>query len=288
MKARLGTRGSTEMEENFRLVRVYEQLKKLHPKWHVEFGPREGVGWISGPGLLRPEEGPMALLLDRIADRLNTRDRKIIAASFALRFGWSAGAAIAPYLLHACVPDIGLDNISLKFSDATLFERVALRTARINPVGSQHEMTKDAIVECSAPTFESELLGTLRNALRNQSGPVIEALHEWSRFSKRALWGQVVSSWGGQFTAIFAHLKRHADALPYVRHFFDSPGFVEGMRPIFYPVHHAGVTRIYHRRASCCLYYKLPAKAYCASCPLISQGERVRRNKEWIDQGFAP
>ena len=69
---------------------------------------------------------PIQRLLSHIGDRLHTADRRTIAAAFALRYGWSAGMAIAPYMLRDCVPTITLDNVSFKFRDNTLFERVAL------------------------------------------------------------------------------------------------------------------------------------------------------------------
>jgi FhuF 2Fe-2S C-terminal domain len=285
-----------DAEEPSPIVRIYRELRTHHPNWYVEYGTHDEPGWIAGPELLNPSSGHFHALLTRIGERLKTGDRKIIAASFALRFGWSAGAAIAPFVLYRCIPDIGLENVSLKFSDGTFFERLSMHQAR----GVMHRRdgveTHPSVKIISGPEaadhesvlYNPELLSLMRNTLTDHARPVVEALYAWSGFSKRALWGQIASSWGGQFTAIFAHLKRHADGLKYARAFFDSPGYLGGMQPLFYPVYHSGLVRIYHRRASCCLYYKLPNTAYCASCPLVSQSERMRRNKEWIDKGFAP
>jgi len=76
--------------------------------------------------LMTAGEGPFQALLARIGERLHTTDHRTIAASFALRYGWSSGIAMAPYLLYSCVPKITLDNVSFKFSENTSFERVAL------------------------------------------------------------------------------------------------------------------------------------------------------------------
>jgi hypothetical protein len=279
------------------LARVYDRLRALHPNWYVEFGQRSTDGWIPGPALLNPEGGAFGALLGGIAGRLHTSDRKIIAASFALRFGWSAGAAIAPFVLYRCVPDISLDNIALRFSEQTFFERVAILRARAIAVrASDSEDNPSVTIVDDIQTAETGakrlyhplLLAKLREGLSGQARPVIEALYSWSGFSKRALWGQIASSWGSQFSAIFAHLKRHAEALEYGTEFFADPSFLGAMRPWFYPVRHNGLVRIYHRRASCCLYFRIPGAAYCASCPLINHAERVRRNKDWIDRGMAP
>lgn len=264
----------------FPLVRIYEELRMLHPDWYVEFGQRQGNGWILGNSLKRPDLSPFSDLLARIGQRLMAGDRRVIAASFALRFGWSAGAVVAPYLLKRCVPDVGLDNISLKFSPQTFFEKLSLHDSHAI-VAEQRNVNGDPQGETGS---DPSLAAVLRTTLMNQAEPAVRALHEWSRFSARAIWGQIASSWGAQFTSILGHLNRHIEALEQARTVFNVPGFIGGMSPQFYPVTHRNVTRIYQRRASCCLYYKLPTGSYCASCPLLSQSERVRRNKEWIER----
>jgi hypothetical protein len=105
---------------------VYQELQALQPRWYVEIGMPQGPGWITGTDLRIANAGPLNALLLRIGDRLHTADRRTIAAAFALRYGWSAGMAIAPYILRHCVPSITLDNVSFKFHENTLFERVAL------------------------------------------------------------------------------------------------------------------------------------------------------------------
>lgn len=191
-----------------------------------------------------------------------------------------------------------LDNVSLKFSKSTLFEKVSLHYPRgvtnaKSGVAEQlavpsntcdrrpsHLAFSEPHIQLSDPNHP--LLAALRTTLIEQTQPVVDALYAWSHFSKRAMWGQITSSWGSQFTTIFGQLHRHIEALGHARLFFDSPGFLLGARPTFYLVNHLQVTRVYQRRASCCLYFKLPSGHYCASCPLISQDEQVRRNKEWI------
>lgn len=108
------------------LVAIYKAVGMLNSDWQVDFGTPQGDGWISGSALERPDHQPFKDLLRRIAERLNTNDRREVAAAFAIRLGWSAGAAIAPYFLQQCVPDIRLPNISLKFSEDTLFQKLSL------------------------------------------------------------------------------------------------------------------------------------------------------------------
>ena len=58
-----------------------------------------GRGWMPGTGLLTAREGELPVLLERIGEGLHSADRRTIAAPFTLRYGWSSGMAIAPYLL---------------------------------------------------------------------------------------------------------------------------------------------------------------------------------------------
>jgi hypothetical protein len=113
------------------IVSIFQALRARNPKWAVEIGRPHGPGWIPGTALMTTTEGPFQGLLCRIGERLHTSDRRTIAASFALRYGWSSGVAFAPYLLYACVPAITLGNVSFRFNDQGSFERAALH----HPVG---------------------------------------------------------------------------------------------------------------------------------------------------------
>jgi len=79
----------------------------------------------------RPEPVPNVVRKTSVPDvwALTSADRRTIAASFAMRFGWASGMAIAPYLRAGCVPDVSLDNASFKFSEV-LGERTRWRIER--------------------------------------------------------------------------------------------------------------------------------------------------------------
>ena len=118
------------------IVHVYDKLRMLHPNWYVEFGMRSGDGWIPGPALRNPAEGSFGDLLGRIAARLKTNDRKIVAGSFALRFGWASGVAVAPFLLHQCVLifdwTIGTAGVGFR-GHQFRYSRLNILSARIEP-----------------------------------------------------------------------------------------------------------------------------------------------------------
>jgi hypothetical protein len=251
------------MDSSRPIAQMYERLRTVHPNWFVEFGPREGDGWIPGEGLRAPVRGPFLDLLSRIGDRLRTPDRGIVAAALALGFGRSSAAAVMPFLLERCVPDIRLENASFKFDRGTLFERVSLhQPASMEGMG------------------EPALLGALRDTLVEQTEPVVDALHLWSNLSRKSLWAQMAASWGAQFVNVFAHLGDPLRALDHLRVFFDDPRVAFRMQPEFYPLTHEGVTRIFQRRGACCYYHRIPEGRNCMSCPLLPREERLRRNQE--------
>jgi len=261
------------------IIAMYQELQTIRPNWYVEIGQPRGTGWILGTALMTAREGPFNALLCRIGEGLHTSDRRTIAASFALRYGWSSGVAIAPCLLYHCVPKITLDNVSFKFHENTAFERAALHQPEGVMLPQDGMAPHPSIQWLPSP---QALLGWLRASLVQQAQPIVDALYEWSHFSMRGIWGMITSAWGSQFINIFGEIDEQQHALPYVRQLFEGNDVVSQMQPYFYPVTYQHATHVYHRGASCCRYYLLRQGQYCASCPLISQEERIQRHKEWM------
>ena len=267
------------------MIAMYQELWARHPKWYVEIGQPRGTGWIPGTALMTAREGPFQALLARIGERLHTTDHRTIAASFALRYGWSSGVAMAPYLLYHCVPKITLDNVSFKFSENTSFERVALH----HPEGVM--LPQDGVAPHPSIRWLSgpqALFAWLRTSLVQQAQPVVDALYAWSHFSMRGIWGMITSAWGAQCIQIFGEIGEQIQGLSWVRQFFEGNDVVSQMQPQFYPVTYQHVTHVYHRGASCCRYYLLRQGHYCASCPLISQEERLQRQHAWMKHLIEP
>jgi hypothetical protein len=261
------------------IIAMYQALRARQPKWDVEIGEPCSPGWIPGTALMTATEGPFQALLTRIGERLHTSDRRTIAASFALRYDWSSGLAFAPYLLYACVPTIALDNVSFKFNEHGSFERAALH----HPAGVMfpHDgvAPHPSVGRLSSP---QALLACLRTGLVQQAQPVVGALYVWSHFSVRGIWGMVTSAWGSLCIHIFGEIGEQTQGLSWLRHFFAGHDVVAEMQPQFYPVTYQHVTHVYHRGASCCRYYRLRQGHYCATCPLISQEERLQRQQAWM------
>jgi hypothetical protein len=230
-------------------------------------------------------EGPFQELLCRIGERLYTADRRTIAASFALRYGWSAGVAFAPYLLYACVPSITLGNVSFRFNEQGSFERAALH----HPVGVMLSPAGVVPHPCVSGLSDPQaLFAWLRRSLVEQAEPVVDALAAWSQFSVRGIWGMITSAWGSLCFHIFGEIGEQTQGLPWAHQFFAGTDVVAQMQPQFYPLTYRHVTHVHHRGASCCRYYRLRQGHYCASCPLISHEERLQRQHTWMKRLVDP
>lgn len=269
---------------------VFAALAALNASWRVEIGRPAGPGWIAGDDLRDADSGPLNELLRRIGDRDRTGDRRTIAASFAVRFGWASGLAIAPYLRHRCVPDVSLGNVSFRFSPSTFFDRPAIHAARGVVVEGDPRSTHPAMTTVSG---EAALLRTLRDALAAQGEPVVEALYRWSGFARRGTWGMLTSSWASHFTGWCETPDDQRPVQPVLERFFAGADVVATMRPRLHAVTCGSATHLFQRRASCCRWYLLPQGELCASCPLVPQEARVERNAAWMQaqrdrQGAGP
>ena len=230
-------------------------------------------GWIDGTDLRDAHAGPLHALLLRIGEVARTTDRRTIAASFALRFGWSSALAIAPYLQSRWVPDIALDNVSFAFGRSTAFERAALHEVRGVMVAGDPRAADASI---STVPDANALRRALRDALVAQAAPVVATLEQWSGFARRGTWGQLTSAWAAQFMAIAEPRDDQRDLAPELDAFFAGDDIVAAMRPRMQAVSVDGAIRLYQRRASCCRMYLLPGGSLCTSCPLVGDEERQK------------
>jgi ferric iron reductase protein FhuF len=261
------------------VVAIYDALREMNASWSVDIGTPSGPGWIEGTDLRDASRGPLRELLERIGARAKTADRKTIAASFALRYGWSSAMAIAPYLRSACIPDVALENVAFKFRESAFYEKTAIHDARGTVVAGDPRAAHPSMHTVSDG---HALLRALRDALAAQSGPVVDALHAWSGFARRATWGMLTSSWASHFTGLAEDRDDQRPVAPQLDELFAGDDIIAEMRPAMRAVDYKGVVQLYQRRASCCRYYLLPEGDLCASCPLVPDDERLIRNRHWM------
>ena len=252
------------------IAEVFAALRGINPSWDVQIGrPGSEDGWVAGDQLATASSGPLHELLERIGARVKTTDRRTIAALYALRFGWASAMAIAPYVKFNCVPDVSIENISLKFKSSTFLERMAIHEPRGTILGSADR---------------DMLRRELRRQLTAQATQVVDALYHWSGFAHRGTWGMLTSSWAAHLTTLSTQGPDQRNALPELREFFEGHDLAATMQPRLHTVKYRHATHVYQRRASCCRFYLVPQGELCASCPLVSQADRLARNLEWMQR----
>jgi hypothetical protein len=237
-----------------------------------------GAGWIAGDDLREAGSGPFHDLLLRIGEVARTSDRRTIAASFAMRFGYASAMAIAGYVRDRRVPDVDLANTSFLFRPSTFFERVVQHQPRGWCLAGEDDVHGALI---GVPD-RAALRDALRATLADQAAPVVEALYRWSGFARRGTWGMLTSAWVSQFTTYGEPPDDQRALLPELDAFFAGDDLVALMRPRLHAVSVGGATHLFQRRASCCRIYLLPGNGLCASCPLVGDAERLVRNRAWM------
>ena len=228
--------------------------------------PDDRDGWLDRTMLRQPDDGPLAALNARMAKHGFGANRRAASASLLLRHGWAAGFLIGAWLHCGVVPRIG--DFALKFSPMTLVEALWVRDMRI-----------------VTPVDDEEGRKLLLEALLDFSEPLVASQHDWSRYSRQALWAMVVSSWTAQFAAIGGRIGRRDAAVAEARRMLALDPEIAAASPEIYVVRAGGCSEVCQKRAACCLYHKGPRREFCASCPIIPETDRLRLNLDWTRAG---
>jgi len=156
--------------------------------------------WLSYAELCQPPEGFYAELLQALMTRSGIASRRFAAASFLLRYGWSAGTVIAPLLMNKPIPWYAAEEADLCFADNTLFQAICLNSDGFI-IGEDQDFSAHShcVLNFSDKNAATHLVA---DQLLNHAKPVVEALHQWSGFSRKALWAMVSSSWVGQIISV--------------------------------------------------------------------------------------
>jgi hypothetical protein len=94
----------------------------------------------------------------------------------------------------------------------------------------------------------------------------------------------LTSSWASHFTGLAENRNDQRPLVPELDELFAGDDVVAAMRPMMHAVEYGGMVHLYQRRASCCRFYLLPEGDLCASCPLVSDEERLTRNRDWMKE----
>lgn len=94
----------------------------------------------------------------------------------------------------------------------------------------------------------------------------------------------VTSSWAEQFANVARQLGNEAHGVREAQAMFALVPVLGQAAPALYDVSSGQTAQTCQRRSACCLYFKNGTRYFCANCPIISESERLERNRTWVAQ----
>ena len=210
-------------------------------------------------------------------------DELAVAASLLLQ-AWAVNVtrpAIAGLVGARRVTDFGADNTELLFDADGRPAGASPMTPRYAALVGDEKAATDPWAEIVDD--HGALFAWARARLFDgHLATLVDTLCDIAPVGRRLLWGNVAAATAGAFAALAAaelpSADRAAQMLRDARRLMHEPGSpIEGLAEVF-PVDHDGGVRLFVRRQTCCLRYRLPdAPLTCLSCRLMPEAERRRR-----------
>jgi hypothetical protein len=228
---------------------------------------------VDGPGLLQKV---------RAFGRAAGTDESAVAASLLLQ-AWAVSvtrAAIASLVGARRVPDLAASNTVLSVDREGRPVGASLLTPRFAALAGDEEA---ATAPGAVLVNDDEALFAWARArlFDGHLGPLVEAIHDLAPVGRRLLWGNVAAAAAGGFAVLSNQAPYHREPdrlIGDAQRLLDSPDSPTwGLAEVF-GVPHDGGTRLFVRRQTCCLRYRLPdAPPTCLSCRLVPESERRHR-----------
>jgi hypothetical protein len=230
--------------------------------------------WCQAVDLAAPSHPHLAAMLAGYNATARSASARVAASVLMLRFGWIGGFAIAPYLACHRVPmlrDYGLffppspgpGPRVLWIKDAAFIGRPDDPLAGSS--GWVNSMDEDA------------LRRRLLESLVAFTEPLVAALHAWSERSRHALWAMAAATWGSQFQTVARALGDEARGVREAGDMYAMMPEIARAAPAFHAARAGGATSYRQQWGSCCLYFKVAARDFCGSCPIIPARDRHER-----------
>ena len=194
--------------------------------------------------------------------------------------------AIAGLVGARRVPDMASSNTLLLLDGTGRPAGSALVAPRFAAVAGDDGAAADPRAEI-LPDDDALFAWTRARLFDGHLGPLVEALYDLAPVGRRLLWGNVAAATAGGFATLSARPVRPFDpdhVLPEATRLLDaSDSPTAGLVELF-PVAHRGGTRLFVRRQTCCLRYRLSdAPPTCLSCRLLPEPDRRRRITDRLD-----
>ena len=232
------------------------------------------------------DDNPGLLGMVQAFGRTAGTDELAVAASLLCQ-AWAVSVTrpvIAGLVGRRRVTDLSPGNTELLFDEEGRPVGASALTPRYAALATDQTAATDPWAEIVLD--EDALFAWVRSRIFDgHLAALVDALVEISPAGRRLLWGNVAAATAGAFAVLSgadppaaATPARAARLLDDAGHLLHEPGSpIEGLAEVF-PVDHDGTVRLFVRRQTCCLRYRLPdAPRTCLSCRLLPEAERRRR-----------
>lgn len=182
------------------------------------------------------------------------------------------------------VTDPGADNTELLFDGEGRPAGASPVTPRYAALAGDNEAAADPWAEI-VDDDDALFSWVCSRLFDGHLAALVDVLHDIAPVGRRLLWGNVAAATAGAFAALSAAelpcaatTSRGAQMVHDARRLLSEPGSpIEGLADVFAVDHNGGI-RLFVRRETCCLRYRLPdAPPTCLSCRLMPEAERRRR-----------
>lgn len=240
----------------------------------VGLGAPDEPGWTPATDLAADGE-LLEELLRRTGRGYGTGDRLVEGSFFLKYYLWRVvGSAVAAFLIDRRAPDLGAENLALRFDEKGYAAGLAFVGGRFAALPTDRDAGHpDACILLS----EDEVLGWMRDRLASTHLPNLYAALRRSRARRgtRVLWGAAVDAFAEAFVFVGRELGHGAEARAYAERLLSGPPPLSGPTN-YYVLEHDGGCEPTRVRNTCCLYYKVGEMA-CFTCPRTTDEERRQR-----------
>jgi hypothetical protein len=228
------------------------------------------------------QDSPVLYRMVQDFGRAAGTDENAVAASLLCQ-AWAVSvtrAAIASLVGARRVPDLASSNTVLSLDGNGKPVGASLLVPRFAALSGDGEVEHAPGAEI-LPDDEALFDWARGRLFDHHLGDLVEALHNLVPVGRRLLWGNVAAATAGAFALLSAQAPYHAEPdrlIGDARRLLDHPeSMTWGLAEVFGVPHDRG-TRLFVRRQTCCLRYRLPdAPPTCLSCRLVPEPERRRR-----------
>jgi hypothetical protein len=249
------------------------KINSFSPYFQLGLGLSEEPGWACADALLADPDWAAAQLAKQHARR-SYKTFKSVATGFYDHYQWYVGAAaIGAYIADARVPDVGAENIALRFDAEGSLAAIALITPSFTCLPDDPAAGMAGVV--SLPDRDALRAYAARSIWAHVSR-LIAPLHAASGVSEQTLRRASVNSQAGLVLWILQQSKQPALAALEARAFGAALPFPAEVR--LFEVECDGVCETFLNGSVCCewnLDPENPGGAYCANCPKVPMSQRI-------------